>query len=138
MAGKREHGKSAGKLFRRPGASLQRCAHTGDVRSKTSRAASGQRLGCVTPPIGWAGGGNCCWEQLKVRRWEKQHSRSRAGMCESVAHPDISDKSDKLGRGELLAGKERAFVSRLGSQGRLGGRRGRLRGRAQGPLLWSL
>lgn len=64
MAGKREHGKGAGKLFRRPGASLQRCAHTGDVRSKTSRAASGRRLGCVTPPIGWAGSGNCCWEQL--------------------------------------------------------------------------
>lgn len=53
--------------------------------------------------------------------------------------PNISDKSDKSRRGELLAGKERAFVSRLGSQGRAGGRRGGLRGRPRGvpvePLI---
>lgn len=71
-------------MERAPGNSAE--APPPNVRSKTSRATSGRRLGCVTPPVGWAG------------------------------TPDISDKSDKSRRGELLAGKERAFVSRLGSQ----------------------
>lgn len=46
--------------------------------------------------------------------------------------PDISDKSDKSRRGELLAGKERAFVSRLGSQGRAGGSERRVKGSSPG------